>query len=210
MKKSALFLSVILFPFFLFAQTLSGLDEIAPFNEGLAAVRKGETWGFINKKGELVIDFRADLVWQEKTMTTEKDFISSTYPRFVDGRCMIKSKMPEERITVYGFIDKNGKEVISPEYLNITEFQEGYALGILVTKSFRGKNNFQLNIYDYNFSEVLLDIHGDIMLLIKKRDGISMSTRRYERPLLTTKFLSPKSLALKTSENTWEIKSLDL
>ena len=105
---------------------------------------------------------------------------------------MIKKIMEEEEIPTYGFINTEGKIVIEPEYLNL------------------GKNNFQLNIYDYKFSEVLLDTAGDIMLLINKRDGISMSVRRYELPELRAKFLSVNTLAVKSSTNTWEIRKLEL
>ncbi len=33
-------------------------DEVKPYSENLAAVRMGDNWGFINKGGQLVIDFR--------------------------------------------------------------------------------------------------------------------------------------------------------
>lgn len=33
-------------------------DEVRPYHEGVAGVRMGENWGFINKAGEVVIDFR--------------------------------------------------------------------------------------------------------------------------------------------------------
>lgn len=33
-------------------------DEVRPYSEGLAAVRMGDNWGFINEGGQLVIDFR--------------------------------------------------------------------------------------------------------------------------------------------------------
>ena len=39
------------------AQDLKGIDEIAPFSEGLAAVRQGWKWGFINEESMLVINF---------------------------------------------------------------------------------------------------------------------------------------------------------
>ncbi|MGB5318563.1 WG repeat-containing protein [Eudoraea sp.] len=210
MKKLVLLISAFLLPILLLGQNITGIDQITPFNEGLAAIKKGDSWGFINPEGELVIDFRNDLVWNEEVNKSETDVSSIAYPRFVDGRCMIKSTLEEEGIITYGFIDKNGSLVIEPEYLNLTEFKDGYAVGILVTKSFRGKNNFQLNIYDFKFSEVLIDSKGDIMLLINKRDGISMSTRRYERPSLMAKYLSRHSLAVKSTENTWEIKPLNL
>lgn len=35
-------------------------DEVRPYSEGLAAVRQGEFWGFINHAGQLVIEFRFD------------------------------------------------------------------------------------------------------------------------------------------------------
>ncbi|WP_297792794.1 WG repeat-containing protein [uncultured Eudoraea sp.] len=210
MKKIFTFLVLTLLPFLIYPQELVGLDEVAPYSEGLASVRKGDQWGFIDKNGQLVIDFRDDLVWNKMANISENDVSSIRYPQFKNGRCMIKNLMEEEEIVTYGFIDKEGKVIIEPEYLNLTEFSEGYALGILVTKTFRGKNNFQLNIYDYKFSEVLLDTHGDIMLLVNKRDGISMSKRRYELPELRAKFLSINALAVKTEANKWEIRKLNL
>ena len=44
------------------AQILNDVDKIYPFQEDLAAVQKNNQWGFINKQGELVIDYRSDLV----------------------------------------------------------------------------------------------------------------------------------------------------
>lgn len=34
------------------SQTVKNIDEIAPFSEGLAAVRQGNQWGFINEEGQ--------------------------------------------------------------------------------------------------------------------------------------------------------------
>lgn len=210
MKKLFTICALVLLPFILFGQELTGIDEIAPFSEGLAAIRKGNEWGFINKEGKLVIEFRDDLVWNSAANTSINDVSGIRFPQFKNGRCMIKKFMEEEEIPIYGFINTEGKVTIEPEYLNLTEFNEGFAVGILVTKDFRGKNNFQLNIYDYKFSEVLLDTAGDIMLLINKRDGISMSKRRYELPELRAKFLSLNTLAVKSATNKWEILNLDL
>ena len=63
MKQLITLCTLLVLPFILFAQELTGIDEIAPFSEGLAAIRKGNEWGFINKEGQLVIEFRDDLVW---------------------------------------------------------------------------------------------------------------------------------------------------
>lgn len=197
-------------PLFTFSQDLKEIDEIAPFSEGLAAVRKGNEWGFINTSGELVIPFRDDLVWSATADPNKKDVSGIRYPKFQDGLCMVQSMLEEEEIYTYGFIDKKGEFAIAPEYLNVTPFNQGYAVGILMTKNFRGKNNFQLNIYDYKFSEVLLDTKGDIMRLITQRDNIHMSKRRYELPELHAKFISPELMAVKTASNTWELRKIDL
>jgi len=190
-------------------QELKDIDEVAPFSEGLAAVRVGNQWGFINEQGDLVIDFRDDLVWNKLADRDKLDIESIRYPLFKDGLCMIREMLEEEEIYVYGFIDKTGATKIKPEYLNATEFNQGYAVGILMTKNFRGKNNFQLNIYDYKFSEVIVDQKGDIMRLLAKRDNIQMSKRRYELPELRAKLLSKTLAAVKKGEN-WELMKLDL
>jgi hypothetical protein len=192
-----------------FGQDLKDLDEVTPFSEGLAAVRVGNQWGFINEAGDLVIDFRDDLVWNKFADKERKGIEGVRYPRFRDGLCMIREMLEEEEIYVYGFIDKTGTVKIKPEYLNVTEFNQGYALGILMTKTFRGKNNFQLNIYDYKFSEVILDQKGDIMRLLAKRDNILMSKRRYELPELHAKMLSKNLAAVKKGDN-WELVKLEL
>ena len=59
MKRVYLFAVLIALPFFGMAQTIhqintskiEKLDQIAPFSEGLAAVRQGNQWGFINEEG---------------------------------------------------------------------------------------------------------------------------------------------------------------
>lgn len=209
--KSIFFISAFLFSSIIgMGQELDSVDEIAPFHEGLAAVRIGDQWGFINTDGVLVIDFRSDLVWNKEVRTEADDITGIAYPRFKDDRCMIKARLDEEGIDVYGFINSKGETVITPEYLNVTEFDDGYALGILLTKTFRGQNRFQLNIYDYKFSEVILDLSGDIMLLITQRQNILMDKRRYELPRLNAKYLSKTLMAVKTDKNTWELRKINL
>ena len=209
MRSLTLFAVLVFLSFSSYGQELKDVDQVAPFSEGLAAVRIGNQWGFINEKGDLVIDFRDDLVWNKFADTERKDIEGIRYPVFKDGLCMVREMLEEEEIYVYGFIDKTGATKIKPEYLNVTEFDQGYAVGILMTKTFRGKNNFQLNIYDYKFSEVILDQKGDIMRLLAKRDNILMTKRRYELPDLHAKLLSKNLAAVKKGDN-WELLKLDL
>lgn len=208
--KNFLFAFFLILSPLLIAQDLDALDKIAPFSEGLAAVRVGEKWGFIDKDGKLAIDFRDDLVWNKEADPNASDVNGVEYPMFKNGRCMIQAVLEEEGITVYGFINTKGEIVIAPEYLNVTEFNENYAVGILMTKTFRGKNRFQLNIYQYKFSEVILDTTGDIMLLVTQRKNILMDKRRYEIPGLTAKYLSKSLMAVRTDQNTWELRKINL
>jgi len=105
MNKIFPLFALIILPFLLFAQELTGIDEIAPFSEGLAAIRKGNEWGFINKEGQLVIDFRDDFVWNNLPNTSVNDVNAIRFPQFKNGRCMIKKLMEEEEIMTYGFIN---------------------------------------------------------------------------------------------------------
>ncbi|MBO0340296.1 MAG: WG repeat-containing protein [Bacteroidota bacterium] len=190
---------------------IKGLDEVAPFSEGLAAVRQGELWGFIDKTGELVIDFRDDVVWNKNPDPDRTDIKGIRYPRFKDGLCPIQ-QTKDEGIIYYGFMDYQGQVVIEPEYLNVTEFNDNKAVGIYCRKTFRGKNSFQLNIYEYTFTEAILNAEGEIVWPIKTRDGISMIKKRYEMPELTASLISSDLIAIKTKDNDFEIsliKTLD-
>lgn len=216
MKKSLILLALLAgFPLAMNAQSLKSLnkpiledlDQVMPFSEGLAAVRKGELWGFINTEGTLVIDFRDDLVWNSQAGTEAGGVKSVRHPEFRDGRCMIRT-LSEEEIPVYGFIDASGQTVIAPEYLNVTEFRDGRALGIMVKKTFRGKNKFQLNIYDYSFTEVVLNAQGEVLWPIGERQNILMDRRRYELPELSAKILSDDLLAVQTAPGKWELRKM--
>ena len=49
MKKLAIVLiTALLIPVFAFTQTTEEFDLITPYNEGVAAVKKNNQWGFIN------------------------------------------------------------------------------------------------------------------------------------------------------------------
>ena len=218
MKRSLLILAALLaLPLAGSAQTiktlnkpiLDGLDEVTPYNEGLAAVRKGTQWGFIDRDGNLVIDFRNDLVWEQQPDPEARGVRAIPYPRFRDGRCMIRAE-GDDQIPVYGFINREGKTVIKPEYLNLSEFKDGYAVGIFVKKTFRGKNNFQWNIYDYSFTEGVLNPEGEMVWPIGDRENILMQKRRYEMPFLTARTLGNGLLAVETEGGKWEIRKMKL
>ncbi|MBC2839556.1 WG repeat-containing protein [Robiginitalea sp. SC105] len=218
MKKFAIILILLVaLPAWASAQTIKeinkpaieGLDEVTPFHEGYAAVRKGDQWGFINTEGDLVIPFRDDLVWQREPDPEAKGIRSIAYPRFNNGRCPFRSA-GEDDIPVYGFIDPQGRIAVQPEFLNVTEYTQGYAIGIYHKKTFRGKNNFQLNIYDYSFTEVILNPDGEMVWPLGERQNILMEPRRYKIPDIHARMLTESLIAVETTPSRWEIRRIDL
>lgn len=189
--------------------TTTQYDEIAPFNEGLAAVRIGNQWGFINEDAELVLDFRDDLVWNLKADTNTSGVLGIKFPEFKNDRCMIV-KLKEDKIPYYGFIDKTGEIVIQPEYLNITTFDQELAIGIYVRETFQGKNEIKMNIIEYIFTEVVVNTSGEIIWPISEREHILTSKRRYEIPELRAKLIAKDLIVHKTKDNKWETKKIKL
>ncbi|WP_411030501.1 WG repeat-containing protein [Spongiimicrobium sp. 3-5] len=202
------FVLFLMVPVLVFSQSLDNIDEIAPFNDGIAAVRKGKQWGFINTDGVLVIDFRDDLHWNTAPNKSSRDITGTGYPVFKEGRCIVK-KMVDE-IPIYGFIDTKGNLVIDYQFLNVSNFNNGYTTGVVFDKVFRGNNEFNLKIYDYKFHDVLMDLSGEIVEFFDRRYNIQMTKRRYQLPKLGAKLLADNLIALRTKENGWKIRTLQL
>lgn len=190
----------------IYAQLPTELDFVAPFNEGLAAVQKGNEWAFIDDIGHIVINFRDDLYWNEDTAETYDDVRSVHYPKFSDGRCIVQNRVDE--IPVFGFIDTEGNLVIEHQFLNVRPFENGMTTGIIFEKVHRGKNEFNLDIYEYKFHEVLIDVDGNILEFLNRRYNIQMTKKRYKIPPIWSKILNNKLIAIK-KDNNWEIKKLD-
>ena len=215
MKRLQLFALLIAMPFFGISQsvsdinkpTIAGLDEVAPFSEGLAAVRKGEQWGFIDKEGNQVIDFRNDMVWNRQASNAQ-GVSGVRYPEFKEGLAII-SKSTDEGIPLYGFINTKGETVIEPEFVNITPFEDGHAIGIYGNKTHRGKNEFQLDIFDYNFTEVVVNTEGEMIWPVQQRQGIMMSKNRYKLPELNVRMLSEDLISVKGKDNKWKVVKMN-
>jgi hypothetical protein len=184
--------------------TVAGLDQIGSFSEGLAAVRKGNEWGFINEEGKLIIDFRGDLVWNRVPNTAKLGVENFGYPQFKNGLCAIKV-VKEDGITRYGFLDKKGTIAIPAEFLNVSQFSDGHTIGIYEKKVLRGKNPFKLRIYQYDFTEVVVNKEGEMIWPIQERQGIVMSEKLYELPEIHAAMISDKLLMVKDKTKTWNI-----
>lgn len=99
----------------------SYFDEALDFNEGLAAARFGAKWGFINEQNEVVIDF----TYRERLGSfsgSEGLFFSEYNPKFNSG--LLPIIKVENDIIRSGFIDKNGEQIISFDYMFVKPFEE--------------------------------------------------------------------------------------
>lgn len=198
-----------IFPLTLLGQNLKGIDEIAPFSEGLAAVRQGDQWGFINEDGTLVIDYRKDVYWNNEADTSKSDISGIHYPMFREGRCLITKKV-EDGVPLYGFMDTEGNTVIEPQFLNVYPFKDGYTTAVLFDKTLKGENEFKLKIYDFKFFDVLLNTSGKIEEYFEKRQNIQMTRKRYELPSIGVKRLIDDLVAVHVKDQGWEIRKINL
>lgn len=189
------------------AQLPKALDEVAPFSEGLAGIRKGNQWAFIDDLGTIVIDFRADIYWNPSANDSSEGVKAVRYPKFSDNRCIVRKYVDE--IPVYGFIDTKGKLVIEHQFLNVNPFKNGVTTGIIHEKIFRGQNEFKLNIYEDKFHEVLMDTSGEVLEFFGRRYNIQLRKSRYKLPRIGSRILNDKLVAVRV-ENNWEIRKLNL
>lgn len=181
-----------------FAQIFNNVDEVTPFQEDLTAVKKGNEWGFIDKKGTLVIDFRSDLVLTNSNPNKE---ITSSYPVFKNGRCLIKKLI--DNTYFFGFIDKKGNEIIEPIYLNATNFKNGYAIVILPSKDVIGYNEvLKKDIVSSKIEEFIINPSGEVVKYLENpRKNITSKTP----PVFYSKFIAPNLIAVKKKDQKWDI-----
>jgi hypothetical protein len=83
----------------------SKYEAALDFSEGLAAVRDGRGWGFIDKDGKETIE-----------------------PRFSAAMGFSEGLAPVQIGTLWGFIDRHGRIVIQPQYELVNPFSEGIAV----------------------------------------------------------------------------------
>ena len=199
MKKAAiLFLTFITIPILAVAQSINNIDFISPIHNDVSAIQKDGKWGFIDKEGRLIIDFRTDLV----TTNTE----DGDYPMFNDGRCPIVTI--KAGISYFGFIDKYGKTVIEPRFLNCTDFKDGTAIALEVDKKVIAKNTaLGKDMVNYKYFEVLIDTNGKITYYLTL-DGVNIVLDKdFLRavPPITSKRITKGLYAVKNEKNLWNI-----
>lgn len=176
----------------------------------MAAIRKGNQWGFINQQGILAIDFRNDIYWHKDADIAKADISGIKYPIFKNGRCLI-TKNVEDGVPVFGYINTSGDVVIEPKFLNVYPFKDGYATGVLFTKTLKGENEFKLKVYEFKFFDVLFNTEGEIIEYFEKRDTIQMTKKRYKMPWIGSKILANVLIGIYIKDDkAWEIKNMGI
>lgn len=94
---------VILPPTYAYSDNHRGIDRME-FHQGLAAVCVNHKWGYINARGEMVID-----------------------PKFESAKNFSHGVAYIQQNGLYGLIDKRGNIIVEPQYINISsEIKNGY------------------------------------------------------------------------------------
>lgn len=206
MKLGHLLTVFLMVPLLTFSQVIEGLEFIGPANEGHIPVLKNNKWGFINSQGEVVINFRSDLIQNEKTSSKiDVGVASQQIPSMHDGRIIIKKVI--DKIPYYGFIDSSGKTVIEPEFLNVSNFDNGLAFALKIEEKFLGRNELlDITIKSYNYDVVLIDKEGEVKQYLAGPFPVGISREKLrEAPRIEARWVSKDLIAVKNPQKKWEI-----
>ena len=185
--------------FFGFSQIASDLEEVNLFKGDLTAVKKSDNWGFINKEGTIVVDFRNDLVLSET-----KDG-SSWMPAFYNNRCLFRTQVDD--VFYYGYINNLGEEALPPVYLNASNFKEGYAIVSMLEIDSIGYNKvLKKNISSKRIEEYVIDTSGKIVKYLENPIKCNPEMMKLKTPpKLHSKFIGPHMVAVLKKDNKWDI-----
>ena len=199
MKKSAVLCFIlILLPILGLTQTVENIEFVSPFHDDVAAIKKDGRWAFINEEGQLIMDFRTDLV------VSKND--DGEYPIFNNNRCKIVEV--KAGISYFGFIDKSGNIVVKPEFLGSTNFIEGTAIALKLDKEIISKNiALGKDVVNYRYFEVLINTDGEVTYYLTQEGVTIVLDKKYLReiPKITSKYLTTNLYAAKRKNNTWSI-----
>lgn len=203
MKRSHFLIFIaVFFTTVFYAQNSVDADYVSPMNDGMVAVKKGSQWGFVNSEGNLVINFRDDLVISK---TPEGNF-----PVFENDRCLIIQK--KDGITYYGYIDRTGKTVIEPQYLNATNFKDKVAI-VLVLRRNELSKNVALNkpVVNYDYFEVAINPDAEVITYLTQEPvHITLSAESLRKaPDINSKTLSNTLFAVMSAQKKWSILKVE-
>ena len=132
-----------------FGQVIGDLDWVSPMHEGLAAVKKGNMWGFI---------------------------------------------------------DKQGKTVVEPGYVNATNFRNGFALVTQYSKQVLGKNNLLgKDVVNYLAEELIIDTKGEVITSLMNSRTFVPNKVKDSPPEMHAYFVGERLVAVKGDDGQWSI-----
>lgn len=134
---------------------------------------------------------------------------STNYPIFSDERCLINNE--KDGIAYLGYIDKSGKTVIEPQFLNAANFKEGAAIVLKLVKENLGSNELMKNVVSYHYFEVVIDKDGEIdQYLSEDPIHITLSKEKIkEPPVITSRIISDNLMATKNNNKKWTVKRIN-
>lgn len=198
MKKVLTLFLVVSFSFFGFSQSTENIDYISPFQNGLATVKKDGLWAFINTQGEIIVDYRNDLV------ITKSD--DGNFPIFKNDRCLIEEK--REGISYFGYINTCGKTVIQPKFINASNFNDGLAIVLELFKEQVARNEaLGKNVVYDKYLHGVIDSQGNIKAYLSpKRVNIILDKKFLkEPPKIMAKYMSNNLYAVRNNNQKWTI-----
>lgn len=195
-------LMVMIVPALCFSQPIDNIDYISPFNENIAAIKKGNLWAFIDTSGTMLIDFREDVVVIKKG--------NEDYPIFNNDRCLISLK--KDGISYFGYIDKTGKTVIEPQFLNATPFKNNAAVALKLTEEVLGENNLlDKKVITYKYYEVVIDNQGSVKnYLDLKGTAVALDKKSlYKPPIILRHLISDNLYTYMDRNKKWVIEKIE-
>lgn len=146
------------------------LEELREFSENLIAVKLNGKWGYMDKKGNIVIDCLYDSAteFSEGLVAVEKDgkygYINNKGDVVVDFKYRTANSFEFGYAVIrdgsyYGVIDKEGNEIIAPNKYMANIIVVSYGL-FFVDGAYTGENNGGYDIIDKN-ENVIIDSIAD-------------------------------------------------
>ncbi|MBI4712917.1 MAG: WG repeat-containing protein [Planctomycetes bacterium] len=127
----------------------SRLRETDSFSDGLAAVRVGAKWGYVDKKFKLVIEHRFDKagrfsgglapvligdIAKDSSAVIDKGDLQPTIPGSNSPALSVGKSGVKLPAYKWGYIDTAGEYLVDPQFNNASPFSEGYAAVCIKSK----------------------------------------------------------------------------
>ena len=106
----------------------------------------------------------------------------------------------------YGFIDEKGNEIIKPQFLNATNFSNGYAIAVLASKDSIGFNYVLKKAVISNImEEYVIDTSGELVKYLYNPRNNAPANYKNGVPIIESRFISPRMVAVKNQHGKWNI-----